>query len=224
VQQLQEQVAGLADSQAATDDRYTRVKQDNQALTARIHMLEEHIRELEVRGEERLEEEQRRGRELVARVERERQLEIENYSIRLGAAEREARGLGQEVAGLRAQVAAVRLEKAAVEEALAAGEAALLREREQQLALQEGVAREREEWAVEREANALLVQELSREVETGRRAAEEAARGRGADRGRGGGGGEGAGGEGAARLAEMEAEIRMLKESNRREYARHIVW
>ena len=28
--------------------RYTRVKQDNAALTARIHMLEEHIRELEV--------------------------------------------------------------------------------------------------------------------------------------------------------------------------------
>jgi hypothetical protein len=28
--------------------RYTRVKQDNTALTARIHMLEEHIREIEV--------------------------------------------------------------------------------------------------------------------------------------------------------------------------------
>jgi hypothetical protein len=28
--------------------RYTRVKQDNAALTARIHMLEEHIREIEV--------------------------------------------------------------------------------------------------------------------------------------------------------------------------------
>ena len=30
--------------------RYTRVKQENAALTARIHMLEEHIREIEVRS------------------------------------------------------------------------------------------------------------------------------------------------------------------------------
>merc|ERR1719273_420322 len=71
VQQLQEQVGQLAESQATTDDRYTRVKQDNAALTARIHMLEEHIRELEVRGEERVEEEQRRSKELMERVEEE---------------------------------------------------------------------------------------------------------------------------------------------------------
>merc|ERR1719319_172437 len=49
VQQLQEQVGQLAESQATTDDRYTRVKQDNAALSARIHMLEEHIREVEVK-------------------------------------------------------------------------------------------------------------------------------------------------------------------------------
>ena len=89
------------------------MKQDNAALTARIHMLEEHIRELEVlylylvciciciylslylylylnqcttsnswllqvRGEERVEEEQRRSRELMQRVERERQLEVDD--------------------------------------------------------------------------------------------------------------------------------------------------
>ena len=82
VHQLQEQVGALADSQASTDDKYTRVKQDNASLTNRIHMLEEHIRELEVRGEEKLEDEQRRNRELVQRREREKQLEVENYTIR----------------------------------------------------------------------------------------------------------------------------------------------
>jgi Rab11 family-interacting protein 3/4 len=56
VHQLQEQAGALAESQANTDDKYTRVKQENAALTNRIHMLEEHIRELEVRGEEKLEE------------------------------------------------------------------------------------------------------------------------------------------------------------------------
>ena len=63
VQQLQEEVRILSENQATTDERYTRVKQDNTTLTARIHMLEEHIREIEVRGEERLEEKQGPGAE-----------------------------------------------------------------------------------------------------------------------------------------------------------------
>ena len=36
-----------------------------------------------MRGEERLGEEQRRNREIIQRMEREKQLEIENYTIRL---------------------------------------------------------------------------------------------------------------------------------------------
>lgn len=48
----------------------------------RIHMLEEQIRELEVRSDERLEDERKRSKEMLARLEREKQLEIENYAIR----------------------------------------------------------------------------------------------------------------------------------------------
>jgi len=220
VQQLQEQVGQLAESQATTDDRYTRVKQDNAALTARIHMLEEHIRELEVRGEERVEEEQRRSRELMQRLERERQLEVENYSIRLQAAEREGKGLGDEVSSLRATVEKVRAEKAGVEEQLAEVQNLLVREQEAHRGLQEVVGREREEWAGEREASAHLIQELSREVEESRRDAEERrSRSRGVvveedgvdhqvlDE---------VSGEMPARIADMEAEIRTLREANKR--------
>jgi len=220
VQQLQEQVGQLAESQATTDDRYTRVKQDNAALTARIHMLEEHIRELEVRGEERVEEEQRRSRELIQRLERERQLEVENYSIRLQAAEREGKGLGDEVSSLRATVEKVRAEKAGVEEQLAEVQNLLVREQEAHRGLQEVVGREREEWAGEREASAHLIQELSREVEESRRDAEERrSRSRGVvveedgvdhqvlDE---------VSGEMPARIADMEAEIRTLREANKR--------
>ena len=83
VQQLQDQVGLLSENQVATDERYSRVKADNVQLTARIHVLEENIREIEMRGEERLEDEQRRNRDIIQRLEREKQLEIENYSIRL---------------------------------------------------------------------------------------------------------------------------------------------
>ena len=83
VRQLQDQVSVLSENQAANDERYSRVKADNVTLTAKIHVLEENIREIEMRGEERLVEEQRRNRDIVQRLEREKQLEIENYTIRL---------------------------------------------------------------------------------------------------------------------------------------------
>ena len=83
VQQLQDQVGLLSENQAATDERYSIVKADNVKLTAKIHVLEENIREIEMRGEERLVDEQRRNRDMIQRLEREKQLEIENYSIRL---------------------------------------------------------------------------------------------------------------------------------------------
>ena len=83
VRQLQDQVALLTENQSVNDERYSRVKADNVTLTAKIHLLEENIREIEMRGEERLGEEQRRNRDIIQRLEREKQLEIENYSIRL---------------------------------------------------------------------------------------------------------------------------------------------
>merc|ERR1719384_2457022 len=69
VRQLQDQVSVLSENQAANDERYSRVKADNVTLTAKIHVLEENIREIEMRGEERLVEEQRRNRDIVQRLE-----------------------------------------------------------------------------------------------------------------------------------------------------------
>ena len=46
---------------------------------------------MQVRSEERLGEEQRRNRELLARIEREKQLELENYAIRNNALEQVTR-------------------------------------------------------------------------------------------------------------------------------------
>lgn len=45
-------------------------------------MLEESLREVELRAQQQLSEEQRRNRELIVRVEREKQLEIENCTIK----------------------------------------------------------------------------------------------------------------------------------------------
>lgn len=51
---LQQQVGALQDSANQNDERYTRTKADNAALQARVLMLEEQLRETEIRYEEKL--------------------------------------------------------------------------------------------------------------------------------------------------------------------------
>ena len=48
-------------------------------------MLEESLRDVELRAAQQLTEEQRRNKELIVRVEREKQLEIENCTIKYNA-------------------------------------------------------------------------------------------------------------------------------------------
>jgi len=45
-------------------------------------MLEESLRDVELRAQQQLADEQRRNKEIMVRVEREKQLEIENCSIK----------------------------------------------------------------------------------------------------------------------------------------------
>ena len=48
----------------------------------RINDLEEEVRDLQVQARDTEEQEQKRSREMIARMEREKQLEVENYAIR----------------------------------------------------------------------------------------------------------------------------------------------
>ncbi|CAK1544965.1 unnamed protein product [Leptosia nina] len=101
VQLLQQQVTSLADTQSTADERYARAKADNAVLQARVHMLDEQIREIECRCEERIAEEQKRCRDAIARVERDRETQLAALNDRLSAAETEASDLKQEVGRLR---------------------------------------------------------------------------------------------------------------------------
>jgi Rab11 family-interacting protein 3/4 len=100
---LQRQVTTLADTQINVEDRTSKAKTDYAVLQARYHMLEEQLRETELRAEERALEEQKRYRELLARVEREAQLKSENSQIRLQTMEIEMNTLRDEIQRLRTQ-------------------------------------------------------------------------------------------------------------------------
>ncbi|KAG6444722.1 hypothetical protein O3G_MSEX003595 [Manduca sexta] len=101
VQLLQQQVTSLADTQSTADERYARAKADNAVLQARVHMLDEQIREIECRCEESIAEEKRRSREAISRIERDRDTQLAAITDRLATAEAEASDLKQEVGRLR---------------------------------------------------------------------------------------------------------------------------
>ncbi|XP_034483340.1 rab11 family-interacting protein 4B isoform X2 [Drosophila innubila] len=98
---LQRKVDDLSDTQNIAEDRTTRTKTEYAVLQARYHMLEEQYRESELRAEERLAEEQKRHREILARVEREASLQNENCQMKIKATEIEANALRDEAQRLR---------------------------------------------------------------------------------------------------------------------------
>ena len=83
VHHLEEKFTVLAENQSDVDDRYSRAKQENAELSTKLFMVEEQLRDVEQRGEDKLREEQRRFKEALGRLDREKQLQIENYEIRL---------------------------------------------------------------------------------------------------------------------------------------------
>lgn len=100
---LQRQVTNLTDTQMNSDDKHTRAKTDYAVLQAKYHMLEEQLRETELRYEDRLTDEQKRYRDLASRMEREAELKQENYEIRVRNLESEHNALRDENNRLRSQ-------------------------------------------------------------------------------------------------------------------------
>merc|ERR1740128_276684 len=98
----------------------------NAALTARLQMLEESLRDVELRAQQQLSDEQRRNKEIMVRVEREKQLEMENCNIKLQAFEREVEMLREESARLRSQSERLRTDRTALQQRLSDTETSML--------------------------------------------------------------------------------------------------
>ncbi|XP_064095078.1 rab11 family-interacting protein 3-like isoform X5 [Macrobrachium nipponense] len=174
VQMLQQQVGVLAENQVNSDDRFSRVKQDNAAYQARVVMLEEQLRETELRSEERQAEEQRRSRELINRIEREKQLTIENYTIKLASMEKEKKSVEEEGIRLKSQLEKLQKEKESLEDRVSEAEFSASALHQENSKLAELSRREKEEIKVERERSAQVIEELRCEIERLRTAEENA--------------------------------------------------
>jgi Rab11 family-interacting protein 3/4 len=115
---LQRQITSLTDTHMNTEDRNIRAKTDFAVLQTKYQMLEDQLRETEIRCEERILEEQKRCRELLTRVERESELKNENCQIRIQTMEADVSSLRDEIHRLRTQCDKQAVELSASEEKL----------------------------------------------------------------------------------------------------------
>ena len=97
VASLEQQVSALNENQSNNDDRYNRVKQENASLLSKVHLLEEQLRDIEVSNEDRRKDEERRLRETMCRLEREKSFESETHLGRIYSLQQELHEAKEEV-------------------------------------------------------------------------------------------------------------------------------
>ena len=127
-------------------------------------MLEEHIREIELQSQERLIEEQKRHKELLQRLEREKVLELENLAIKLQSAERENATVQRDLTSLRSQVDRLKTEKSQLEQELFESQQSYTLLQSEYAKNEENLKKATEIIEKDRSDNAQIVEELSKEV------------------------------------------------------------
>lgn len=128
IEHLKEHLELLMEKQVVMDKRYNKVKDDNNNLVARVHILEDQVNEVKNRGEERLEEERKRNKEEVQRLKREMMIEMDNYSIRSEGLEKIKYSLENEVFNLKSQLEKSREKSSKIENNLSETQVLLLKE------------------------------------------------------------------------------------------------
>lgn len=79
---LERRVAELEKESESSGEQHARLRQENLHLVHRANALEEQLKEQEVHADEKLQQETRRHKEALIKLERERGLELENLQAR----------------------------------------------------------------------------------------------------------------------------------------------
>ncbi|VDO04982.1 unnamed protein product [Haemonchus placei] len=89
VTMISKKLSEMEEQQLHSNDERGRLRTENAVLTERVHVLEEQLLVAEQRFREQLQEEKNRTRELLQRIEREKQLENESLSLKYQMLERD---------------------------------------------------------------------------------------------------------------------------------------
>ncbi|XP_035988019.1 rab11 family-interacting protein 3 [Fundulus heteroclitus] len=207
---LERRVAELEKESEASGEQHARLRQENLQLVHRANALEEQLKEQEVQADEELQQESRRHKEALSKLEREKGLELENLQARLQQLDDENSELRSCVPCLRANIERLEEEKRKLQDEVETASDRLNEETEARRKMADKLSHERHQNQKEKENTQELIEDLRKQLEHLQlyKLEAEAKRGRT----------PGAGlqeYQSRTREAELEQEIRRLKQDNR---------
>ncbi|XP_059146652.1 rab11 family-interacting protein 4B-like isoform X2 [Physella acuta] len=115
---LEDQLQHLTQVQTETNTKQIKLKDENNILVQKVIYLEEQLRDMEVKSEDRLSEERRKYQEFMSKQERDKNEQVDYITQRLHRIEQEYETLKQEAPRLHAEIAKLRTEKMDIQERL----------------------------------------------------------------------------------------------------------
>ncbi|KAK7111662.1 rab11 family-interacting protein 4B-like isoform X1 [Littorina saxatilis] len=113
---LESQLLRLTDSQIETNTKQARLKDENGVLVTKVICLEEQLRDMELRAEEKLTEERQKHRDHMSRRDREKSDELDYVTQRLQRIQEEYEALKEEASKMRHEINKLRTEKIDIQE------------------------------------------------------------------------------------------------------------
>ncbi|KAM9717036.1 rab11 family-interacting protein 3 isoform 1-T1 [Menidia menidia] len=207
---LERRVAELEKESEASGEQHARLRQENLQLVHRANALEEQLKEQELYADEQLQQETRRHKEALSKLERDKELELENLQGRLQQLDEENSELRSCVPCLRANIERLEEEKRKLEDEGESLSDRLDDETESRRKMADKLSHERHQSQKEKECTQELIEDLRKQLEHLQlyKLEAEAKRGRT----------PGAGlqeYQTRTREAELEQEIKRLKQDNR---------
>ncbi|XP_035254741.1 rab11 family-interacting protein 3-like isoform X7 [Anguilla anguilla] len=165
VMYLEKRVSELEQDSASSAEQHVRLRQENLQLVHRANALEEQLKEQEARAEEDLQFEVRKQKEALGKLERERDMELENLQTRLQQLDEENCELRSCVSCLHASIERMEEEKRKLQDETENLTDRLNEELEVQRKVSGKLSHERHKSQKEKECTQELIEDLRKQLE-----------------------------------------------------------
>ncbi|KAF7708029.1 hypothetical protein HF521_017086 [Silurus meridionalis] len=162
---LERRVSELEKDSAASEEQHARLRQENLALVHRANALEEQLKEQELHSDETLNTLARKHRDALSKLQRERELEIENLQARLHQLDEENSELRSCVPCLRANIERLEEEKRKLQDEMDDVSDRLNEETESRRKMADKLSHERHTSQKEKETTQELIEDLRKQLE-----------------------------------------------------------
>ncbi|KAL2078521.1 hypothetical protein ACEWY4_026206 [Coilia grayii] len=162
---LERRVCELEQDSAQSEEQHGRLRQENLALVHRANALEEQLKEQELRADDTLHLHARKHRDALAKLQRERDLDIENLQARLHQLDEENSELRSCVPCLRANIERLEEEKRKLQDEVEDISERLNEELDSRKKMADKLSHERHNNQKEKECMQELIEDLRKQLE-----------------------------------------------------------